>query len=99
LFLERRSYTQRRIVDGARVLPILGLVLWMIPLIWPRSGAPDTMESSTSTLYIFAIWCILIVIGGFIAMRIGPINETPAPKPNADSDQSQSKHPQGRRPE
>ncbi|KAA2313150.1 hypothetical protein DL237_15480 [Pseudooceanicola sediminis] len=36
LFLERRGYRQRRMTDAARVLPMLGLVLLAMPLLWPQ---------------------------------------------------------------
>ncbi len=75
LFLERRGYTQKRIIDGARLLPVLGLVLFMVPLIWPKADEDVVIESSTSTLYIFAVWFALIFVGGFLAMRVGAISE------------------------
>ncbi|MGH1579213.1 hypothetical protein [Planktotalea sp.] len=75
LFLERRSYTQRRIVDGVRILPVIALVLFMIPLIWPKGSDAGSIDSSTSTFYVFVAWCALIIAGAVIATRIGPINE------------------------
>ncbi|MFT6673850.1 MAG: hypothetical protein ACJAVM_000021 [Sulfitobacter sp.] len=35
IFLERRSYRMRRMMDAVRLLPLLGLCLWMVPLLWP----------------------------------------------------------------
>lgn len=81
LFLERRGYMQKRVIDGARLLPIIGLVLFMVPLIWPKATESDVIETSTSTLYIFAVWFALIVVGGFLAQRINAITE---PKPQND---------------
>ena len=72
LFLERRSYTRRRILDGARLLPIVGFVLWMLPLIWPAKGAEGAIATSNATLYIFAIWIGLILLGAYLAIRMAP---------------------------
>lgn len=74
LFLERRGYTQRRIVDGARLLPIVGLVLFMVPLIWPQSGEANAVTTSVSSVYVFLIWFALIVTGGLLAHRINAIS-------------------------
>jgi hypothetical protein len=37
LFLERRSYTERRRIDALRLLPFVACFLWLVPLAW-RSG-------------------------------------------------------------
>ena len=60
LFLERRSYRMRRVMDAVRLLPVLGLMLWMVPLMWPlpEDGTPTPM--STALLYLFGIWCALV---------------------------------------
>ena len=62
LFLERRRYRQRRLMDAVRVLPIFGVALWMIPLLWPARGAApnDEVTTSEALIYIFSVWCPLI---------------------------------------
>lgn len=72
LFLERRSYTQRRLLDAAKLLPLVGLVLWMLPLVWPSASREGAISGSGATLYIFAIWALLIALGGFLAYRMAP---------------------------
>lgn len=72
LFLERRGYRQRRIIDAARILPIVGLLLWLVPLIWPDVGEDGAISASQATLYVFAIWIALIGVGGFLAWRMSP---------------------------
>ncbi|AKS45745.1 hypothetical protein SAMN05444287_0843 [Octadecabacter temperatus] len=59
-FLERSSYRQRRIRDGARLLPIIALVLMVLPLMWPRN-APEQSLTSSGIIYIFFLWMLLIV--------------------------------------
>jgi hypothetical protein len=70
LFLERRGYIQRRVIDGAKLLPIVGLILFMVPLIWSRTGDANAIGTSNSTIYIFCIWLGLIVLGAILANRI-----------------------------
>ena len=72
LFLERRGYRQRRIIDAARILPIVGLLLWLVPLVWPQAQDADAISTSRATLYVFAIWIALIGVGGFLAWRMTP---------------------------
>ena len=67
-FLERGSYRQRRIRDGARLLPIVALVLMVLPLMWPRS-APDQSLTSSGIIYIFGLWLLLILIA-FLLSRV-----------------------------
>lgn len=76
VFLERRSYRQRRIVDAARILPVVGLLLWFVPLVWPDADGAGAIKTSTATLYLFAIWVGLIVVGAFLAWKMAPSKET-----------------------
>jgi uncharacterized membrane protein len=67
-FLERSSYRQRRIRDGARFLPILALVLMVLPLMWPRSS-PEQSLTSSGIIYIFGLWIVLVVMA-FLLSRV-----------------------------
>ena len=67
LFLARGTYRQRRLRDAARLLPILGGVLWMIPLLWPRGA--DGQLVSVALLYIFGVWAGLTLLA-FVLSRI-----------------------------
>jgi len=73
VFLERKSYRQRRLRDVARMMPVLGVVLWLLPLAW-RGENGDT---ATTVIYIFAVWLILIGLAALISWRVTP--ETDAP--------------------
>ena len=64
VFLERQSYRRRRLMDTARLLPVLGALLFAVPLMWPRAGeggdvAP--LPTSRAILYIFLVWALLIL--------------------------------------
>ncbi|PWL34215.1 MAG: hypothetical protein DCO97_15640 [Marivita sp. XM-24bin2] len=61
VFHERRTYRRRRIMDAACVSPLLTLILWMIPMIWPQTG-DGTVSSATALIYIFLVWAGIIVL-------------------------------------
>ena len=64
LFLERRSYRFRRMMDAVRFLPFFGLGLWMIPLMWSVPDATATadagMSMSRALVFVFGVWLALI---------------------------------------
>lgn len=67
VFLERPTYRRRRLMDAARLLPVLGALLLAVPLLWPRASVPDPSATpvamSVAITYVFAVWLILIVMG------------------------------------
>ncbi|MBO9467018.1 hypothetical protein J7443_17370 [Tropicibacter sp. R15_0] len=72
LFVERQTYRRRRLVDGARALPVLGLVLWLVPLLW---AVPESKtHASSGLIYIFAVWIGLPLVAGILIqiMKIRP---------------------------
>ena len=75
LFLERRSYRRRRLIDAARLLPVLGLMLWLVPLLWGIGGR--TVSASGAGIYIFAIWVLLILAAAVFAVTLGRNSEAP----------------------
>ncbi|MEM7519970.1 MAG: hypothetical protein AAF307_02935 [Pseudomonadota bacterium] len=68
LFLQRKSYRARRLMDVVRLLPLIGLALWMIPLFWPLPGPDmeaqtvDAMSTSLALQYIFGVWVGLVML-------------------------------------
>lgn len=69
IFLQRENYRQRRVRDAAKLVPFLGLVLWVLPLSWNQD--PDGGHiSSAGLIYIFAVWVVLIVLAAVLASRI-----------------------------
>lgn len=66
VFLERANYRQRRLGDAARCLPVLGAVLWLIPLLWQADGTEPRSNAGTLT-YIFVVWVLLIGLAAILA--------------------------------
>lgn len=69
VFLERRSYRLRRLRDAAKFLPFLGLVLWLVPLLWPVEGA-DAASNAMALQYIFGVWAVLIAVVFVISQMV-----------------------------
>jgi uncharacterized membrane protein len=69
VFLQRASYRQRRLRDAAKLIPFLGVILWVMPLVWPHD-TPDARIGSQGLIYIFGVWVVLIVLTALLASRI-----------------------------
>ena len=67
-FRARQGYLQRRRGDAARLLPILGLLLFMLPLLWVIGDAAP--RTARGVIYIFAVWAVLILAAGWLAPRL-----------------------------
>lgn len=64
MFLERQSYRRRRVMDAIRLLPMLGVVIWMVPLLWPvTQGTQEGLRTSVALQYLFGGWIVLVAIG------------------------------------
>ncbi len=77
VFHERRTYRRRRVMDAARVAPILALILWSVPLIWPQTGE-GTVSSATALIYIFAVWGgVILLTWGLSRLLADEVDEPP----------------------
>lgn len=82
LFVERRTYRRRRMVDAARMMPLLGVGLFFLPLFWK---AEDGSPASTVwvMVYLFAIWAGLAILSGVVARLMAvPDEDQVAPMPD-----------------
>lgn len=64
LFLHRSTYRRRRLLDGARVLPVLGLILILLPILWTRNSGDGIAGEA---IYFFALWAGLIITAALLA--------------------------------
>lgn len=67
LFLARRSYRRRRMMDAARLLPFVGVFLFLMPILWQPRAAPGTAEGA---VYLFGAWTFLILAARYLAPRV-----------------------------
>ena len=65
LFLARQSYRRRRLEDTARLLPLLGSFLFLLPLL-----ASDISGAALGA-YVFAAWFCLILATALISRGLG----------------------------
>lgn len=61
LFLARATYRRRRLRDAARLLPVVGVFLLVLPLFWPEGGA------GRAVIFVFVVWALLIALAALLA--------------------------------
>lgn len=64
LFLERETYRRRRLMDAARILPVVGFILILLPVFWSRGGSLGT---GAEALYLFGLWLLLVIAAALLA--------------------------------
>lgn len=62
LFLARAVYRRRRLRDAARLLPVLGLLLMLLPAL-----GRDTSGDVRDAIYLFVLWGLLIAAAAMLA--------------------------------
>jgi hypothetical protein len=83
-FLERSSYRLRRLMDAARLLPVFGLILLLLPLMRDHS-ATGQGSIATEAVYLFGVWLGLVLIA--LGMSLGLRRALPPPPDAAPPDQ------------
>ena len=61
VFVERQTYRMRRTMDAARLVPLLGLLLFAVPLLWP-TDPENALSTSKTILSVFGVWLMLILV-------------------------------------
>jgi hypothetical protein len=65
VFLEKSTYRRRRLRDTARLLPVVGGILFLLPLLWPTKS--DATLTSSALIYLFLAWAVLIVLAAVLS--------------------------------
>jgi peptidoglycan/LPS O-acetylase OafA/YrhL len=71
LFLARATYRRRRLRDAARLLPVVGVFLLVLPLFWPEGGA------GRAVIFVFVVWALLIALAALLAPGLDQPEATP----------------------
>ena len=92
-FLSRTNYRQRRMIDAVKLLPVLGVGLFFLPLMLFHSHqeAEDghyAASLSDVALYIFCVWVFLIILTFAFGIKLKDIesNTTQSDKSNHSDD-------------
>lgn len=66
LFLARSGYRRRRLNDAARLVPVFGAFLILLPILWApaETASRDTAQDG---LYLFGVWAGLIGVAALLA--------------------------------
>ncbi len=92
-FVARDTYRRRRMIDAAGLLPVLGALLFLVPLLWigaqvgEPGGAPRT---SHVMLYLFAVWAILVVLSALVSRGLGAGSDAQPPEDGGHADMDAS---------
>ncbi len=76
LFLARATYRRRRLRDAARLVPVVGAFLLVLPLFWAQGGAGPVV------VFVFLVWALVIGLAALLA----PGLEQPDPPQNPGGD-------------
>ena len=93
-FVERRTYRRRRLMDIARLAPLIGALLFLVPLLWPEQhlsegrGHDAGSSMSTAMIYIFGVWIglILFSVAFSVAVRLWAVHWTGVGAPTETAD-------------
>jgi uncharacterized membrane protein len=67
---DANARTKRKIRDAAALLPILGIILLLTPLISVFSQSTHTGGIPNAVFYIFGVWLMLIGLTRLLATRL-----------------------------
>lgn len=79
LFLARAVYRRRRLRDAARLLPVLGLLLMLLPALG-RDSSGDVRDA----IYLFVLWALLIAAAAVLAPGLSATDREADAEPQAD---------------
>lgn len=80
LFLGRIPYRRRRLRDAARLLPVFGAFLFILPVLWTpvgEAGAEGTRLLSGDVVYFFTVWLALVLIAAGFAPGLDTAEDEP----------------------
>jgi hypothetical protein len=70
LFLERSRYRRRRLGDAARLLPLFGLMLILLPMLWSPDATGAARLTAWEGVYLFVVWAGLILAAAVLSRAL-----------------------------
>jgi len=65
---EHHAYRRRRMAYAARLVPAIGLFLFILPIL--AAGERDVVTTAGGAIYVFFIWGVLIMVSAFLSRRL-----------------------------
>lgn len=72
VYLARAGYRSRRLMDAARLLPVTGMFLLILPMLWQPVDT-DVPGTARHAGYLFGIWAALIVVAAILSRKLSRI--------------------------
>lgn len=72
VFLERDLYRRRRVIDAAKLLPILGVALFLLPVLTLDQDQAAQTSTSMRLIYFFSVWLALIGVAFVLSRWLRP---------------------------
>ena len=82
---QRRAHRRARLIDAARLLPALGVALFLAPDLLLSGGDGTGSATAPWLIYLFIVWALLIGLSGFLARRISQTDPRPDPEASGDT--------------
>ena len=77
LFLPRAGYRLRRLRDAARMLPLFGGGLFLLPIL-SAPAATRVGDTAPDGIYLFTVWAGLIAAAAVLSRHLRPDEAEPA---------------------
>jgi len=77
LFLAPDRYRRRRLMDGARMLPVAGAFLLLLPILWRPTA--EGHHTAAEGLYLFGVWGVLILAARLLSRPLLSTEDDPPP--------------------
>ena len=81
-FLERHGYLRRRLLEALRLLPFVGLLFLLLPLLWTTGSEDGAASTARGGIYVFVVWAALIAAAAGFARRINREDKLDAASPD-----------------
>lgn len=85
-FLARRAYRLRRMMDAARLLPVLGTLAVLIPVFSAGRHLQSPMWYGRGLVLLLSVWLAMVVAAWIIGQRLRPAIGTPDEPMSADEE-------------
>ncbi len=70
IFLERKIYRRRRLIDGAKLLPLLAGLMFLLPALIAGAQSEGGASTATRLVYFFFVWLAMIMAAATVARTL-----------------------------